>query len=336
MKAKKGNEMHIFVRISAIKKIALMVYLSIFSLYTYSNNSLPSIVFVHIGAQLPVYIQDSVLQARLFNPQTSIYLIANQCALQEKKEYFDTITCINCEDLPQSAEHTHFLNNSTLNNSLNGFWRKTTERFFYLEEFMRTRNVSNVFHLEYDNMLYVDLSELLPACMHYKGIAAIFDTQDRCVPNFMYIPHQASIQSLVKFIAQQAKRGLSDMNIIGFYRKLYNKEFIDSLPIIPKEYDAFQKSLTTPALFSNNIEQFNSIFDGAALGQYLDGIDQSIHGPSAPGFINPDCIFNASKFSIVWLQDSLQRKVPYIEYRGKKYRINNLHIHSKNLSKFKS
>ena len=86
--------------------------------------------------------------------------------------------------------------------------------------------------------------------------------------------------------------------------------------------------------YYNNIEAFQSIFDAAALGQYLGGIDPN-NGPSSPGFINESCVFNPSLLSYEWINDDRGRKIPYIIFSGEKYRINNLHIHCKNLILFK-
>src|SRR3990167_10223288 len=126
------------------------------------------IVFVHLGKNLPEYLPVALKQARLFNPDSSIYLLANDSVL--KFAYFDRIQCISVETLPQSNEHRIFNRLSRLDKrSREGFWRYTTERFFYLHEWMKKENIKDVIHLEYDNMLYVDVSTLLPIFhQHYR------------------------------------------------------------------------------------------------------------------------------------------------------------------------
>jgi len=321
-----------------IKKFVF--FLLITSFHISYNTPNYSIIFVHIGTTLPSYLQHALTQAQLFNPEASIYLVANKEAIVNNKNKLAATSIIYCEDLPQSKMHKNFIEHSTLNNtSLNGFWKKTTERFFYLDECIRTYNLKHVFHLESDNMLYADLSELLPIFKKYKGIAAVFDNDHRCIPSFMYMPTETAMPPLVTFISKNAKKGLNDMEIIALYKNTNNTDLIDGLPIMPKEYtqhDSLQKSVENSEFFSNHIADFNSLFDGAALGQYLGGIDYQVHKPSGPGFINESCIFNASKFKFIWISDNKGRKIPYIQYHGKKYRINNLHIHSKDLHKFKS
>jgi hypothetical protein len=71
---------------------------------------------------------------------------------------------------------------------------------------------------------------------------------------------------------------------------------------------------------------FNSIFDGAAIGQYLGGIYSN---PNLKGYINDTTIFNVSKYNYIW-----EHNEPYMVFENKKIKINNLHIHSKNLKQF--
>ena len=84
-----------------------------------------------------------------------------------------------------------------------------------------------------------------------------------------------------------------------------------------------------------NFSSFLSIFDGAAIGQFLGGIDPK-NGVSKPGFINESCLFNPSLIKFTWEVDDCDRRVPYASYGNSISRINNLHIHSKNLQKFTS
>jgi hypothetical protein len=300
-----------------------------------SSLASPSIIFVHIGSCFPSYLYDAVGQALLFNPTSTIYVIGNEQAFETQK-YPLNVTPVTCESLKPSNEHLQFLKTSTLNKSFrNGFWRKATERFFYLYECIKAYQLTDVFHFEYDNLIYVDLEHLLPIFQkQYKTIGAIFDTQERCVPNCMFIPHVNALYPLISFMSVQASRGMNDMNCIGLFRCL-NQDKIASLPVIPEGKDLFQKQVQEPEFFWHNIEWFDSIFDGAAMGQFLGGIDPR-NGPSSSGFVNQDAVYDVSRFDIRWELDEYQRKVPYLMYHGRKYPINNLHIHSKQLHRFRS
>lgn len=306
-----------------------------------------SIVFIHIGNKIPEYTETALLQARLFNPECPIILIANDAAIQDfpLKDEETNITYVACESLIKLSAHQAFIKQTTLDDQLrNGFWRYTSERFLYLQDLMVQQNLTNVFHLEYDNMLYVNLQDLLPIFTeHYKAIAATFDNDKRCIPGFMFIQNPDTMTTLANFFSQLAKLGYNDMEVLGRFRKRYGKKVIDNLPIISEAY--VRKNLLISPMnhvarnkwnYCQNIELFNSIFDAAALGQYLGGIDPSLYGSSSPGFINESCVFNPSLLTYEWIADEANRSVPYAVYAGTRYRINNLHIHSKKLELFKS
>lgn len=305
-----------------------------------------SIVYVHLGSTLPTYLFDALGQARLFNKEAPICLIADKQAVNAQVEEFsenNKVTLILSEILKRSAMHDQFSKQTTLNNQFrDGFWRKACERFFYLHEYMTQYGVNKVCHIESDNLLYVDIAEILPVLESYKGIGAVFDHDERCIPSFMYIADVDAMTDLVQFIAQHATQGMTDMYAVACYKKERGRDRIDHLPIITEEY-ATQYPLRSSrgdrpadaAAYYRYCDQFNSIFDGAALGQYLGGIDPR-NGVSEPGFINETCVFNPSLLDIMWQKDSEGRSIPYTMFAGRLYRINNLHIHSKQLHKFVS
>lgn len=330
-----------------MKRAVWYVFFWIVSLILYVDAAPYSIVFVHIGQRVPLHVKYALEQARLFNPIEDIFLILNKVAKidDDIQQVFskNDIKLVYCEDLPRSAMHKKFLSESTLNTTfLGGFWFKTTERFFYLDELITQYNLQHVFHLENDNMLYLDLSEHLEIFKQYKKIAAVFDNDDRCIPSFMYFSNKNAINHLVKFIAERAKKGLDDMKVLALYKNEGRSQYIEPLPIIMAEY-AQTYPLITPTgksakdkmFYSYHIDRFNSIFDAAALGQYLGGIDPKV-GQSKPGFINESCVFNPSRLKFTWEKDEQGRKIPYAIFQGKYFRINNLHIHSKKLENFKS
>ncbi|MBI5273967.1 MAG: hypothetical protein HY860_02800 [Chlamydiales bacterium] len=299
----------------------------------------PCIVFVHIGDKLPPHLFIAIEQARLFN-DCDIVLIANQLSLDSKNntllKNLNVIT-VAAESLEKQPQHEQFIASSTLNRKLKeGFWFYATERFFYFNDFLCEFNIQDAIHLESDVMIYIDIKELLPTLKTYPGIAAVFDSDIRCIPSFVYIRHPDALSSLTQFMADIASKGINDMFSIGMYRSMSSKEQIGTLPLV---HDIYIKqeiiSSKDKRIFCNNVTLFNSIFDAAAIGEYLGGWDLST-SLNGPGFINPQCVVDFSKFQITWELDEYNRLIPYATYQNKKLRINNLHIHSKKLHQFAS
>lgn len=308
-----------------------------------------SIVFIHIGKEVPAYATVAFEQARDFNPDCHLILLANEEALVKISHLEEQLnmTLVPCESLVKSAEHERFIRESTLDRKwANGFWIYTSERFLYLQDLMRAYKLSHVFHMEYDNMLYANLGEMLPIfASNYPGVAGTFDNDERCIAGFIYISGVPVMDRLAKCFADCASEGrvsFNDQNMLARFSELYGKEAIDYLPIISREYveknvlrSQKGQAVEDEERFCQHIEEFQSVFDGAALGQFLGGRDP-IHGPCLPGFINEQCVFNPSLLGYVWEADAQNRLVPYIVYKNKKFRINNLHVHSKQLDLFSS
>lgn len=316
--------------------VLVFIFLSHFRADAYS------IVFVHIGENIPSYASIAFSQARYFNPDCPIYIIANQKALNDlfSQGNDDQLIGVDYEKLKKSDEHVKFNQLAKLEK---GFWIYTSERFLYLYDFMREYKVKDIFHLEYDNMLYVDLAKIWPVFSSmYSGIGATFDNDKRCIPGFVYISNEKSMKSLANCFSLYGARGWNDMQVIAQFKKECPEE-IEHLPIIIPEYiknhalrSLIGHKAKNPAKYHKNIELFDSIFDAAAIGQYLGGIDVIHHGGGTPGFINESCLFNPSLLTYSWEKDDEGRLIPCVIYSGHKYRINNLHIHSKNLKNFSS
>lgn len=316
-----------------------------FVMLAHANRLSANIIYVYLSETLPEYVFIGLEQARLFNPKSNIFLIANQTAIDQCRSILKQhgIFAVAAENLRPSKYHQQFNTSSTLDTaSYGGLWRKSTERFFYIQELIAQYNLKSSIHVEADVMLYFNLSELQHCFDRYTGIAAVFDCDYRCVPSIIYIPHEKAINHLLDYITQNASRGLFDMHIIGEYRNTFSSEHVDNLPLIMPEYlqhyplvNSLGKTTSRASSYLKNIEHFHSIFDAAALGQYLGGISP-VHGPPQPGFISETCLFNPSHMMYEWRQDAQGRKVPYAICHGTAYRINDLHIHSKQLHLFKS
>lgn len=307
-----------------------------------------SIVFVQLGDTLPGHIIFSIDQARLFNKNADIYLIANQKAVEKFRNelsFLNGLEIVYAESLPIEKEHALFKKQTKLDRVFrNGFWMFATERFFYLHALMKQKKLNMVFHLESDVMLYMDLSHSLEIFkQRYQGMLGVtFDNLDRCIPGFVFVSSLEPLSLFTKFIVEKSHLGTDDMYLLGKFKSRYFKKRIDSLPILVPEYAQDHPLISAlghigdvNCVYFNHFDQFQSVFDAAALGQYLGGIDPA-NGVSEPGFINESCIFNPSYYDYQWEKDEQGRAIPYLIYKGQKYKINNLHIHCKDLRRFHS
>lgn len=300
-----------------------------------SNHAL---VYVHIGPKFPSYLSIAIAQARLFNPKTPIYLIANKNALSRYNCAKQEVISIPIESLKMTKHHSRFQKHI----KIDGFWRYAIERFFYIDDFIQEYNLNNVFHTENDVMIYFDIEDKLPIFyQNYNNmIATVFDCDERSVPSLVYISNPYVSEKLAKFMSYHGCDGKTDMTLLNDFKEHHYKRLMDHLPILISEYandrpliSLSKKRAQEVSPYINFLDQFGMIFDAAALGQFLGGIDPILNNRGA-GFVAELSVFLTPYFEFKWAKDSKERWIPYISYKGTTYPIANLHIHCKDLRSF--
>jgi len=304
------------------------------------------VVFVHIGRRLPVHAHFALAQARRFTDGPVILVAAaatlRRCWVDPRLQ----VETVSCESLGLSSAHREFRKRSPLDTEFRGgFWTHTTERFFYVETLMRTRGLEDVIHLENDVMLYEDVAALLPVLRgNFAHVAATFDAPNRCVPGFVYFRDAAALTPLVEMLNEllgEPHAAWNDMTLIAEYRRR-RPDRIGRLPLVTPDYAEPLRSAVDPSVlpleeYSALAEEFGGVFDGAALGQYLGGIDpRNTPDPDTRGFINETAVFDPSRYTYRWEADARGRRVPCMSLSERKWRIMNLHVHAKTMLPFVS
>jgi len=84
--------------------------------------------------------------------------------------------------------------------------------------------------------------------------------------------------------------------------------------------------------FSYNFSNFKSLFDPSSYGQHIGGTPEKPEGgwvAAQNGHRAIDPLLTARTIDIIF-----EDKLPYVMLTGKQIKLNNLHIHSKQLSKY--
>jgi hypothetical protein len=278
------------------------------------------VVLVHIGNSLPTYLLNCIQQLRHFVSVPVHVLLERQHinTFNTMIANLPNIYCVGLEDIPKTSIHYEFMNRSSLSH---GFWRSASERFFYLYEYCLLKNLTNIVHIENDNLIYYDFTKFLDI-FSTKPLWAVFDAEHRCIPSFVYIRNADSIKELAEFFL--TNNTANDMETLAMFRQC-NPEFIGCLPIITNYIDPL------PSRYCEHAQTFGVLFDGAAVGQYIGGIDKIHNNGNTEGFINETTIFKCDKAKVEWRQlNSLN--IPYLNDLP----LVNLHIHSKELERWMS
>lgn len=270
-------------------------------------------ILVHTGNQFPNHINDCIFQLKKYNIEIiliiSSKLICNvldkSIKIEPSEEY---------EDL----DYLQFNLKNHDNSYADGFWTRTSSRFFILKNYAKKHNIKSFFHIESDILIFSNFIEIEKKLnsLNFK-CSLVMDSDYKCVPSILWFSDYSILESISNQILLNDH--LNDMNNLAllFYN---NKDYICNFPIIPERLTSLEVD------YSNMYELFDSVFDGAAIGQYLGGIYSD---PNLKGYINDTTIFNVAKYDYIW-----ENNEPYMIFQNKKIKINNLHIHSKQLNQF--
>lgn len=224
---------------------------------------------------------------------------------------FNNINIINANNL-----NDYNFNSNLDKNFRNGFWHFCSKRLFLLYSHIKENNLQNCIHIENDVMIYENLDSIASKFSKDK-ISATFDCNNRVIPGIIYIPNHELFEPIIKNY---------DTNIDDMYNLAkFNEELIEPLPI------CFDKDFNHK--ITKNYNKFNCIFDAAAIGQYLGGVDPRNKSGDTRGFINETCLIKYNNYKFFWIKINGLYK-PYIFYNTNYIPIINLHIHSKNLANF--
>lgn len=271
------------------------------------------LILVHSGNTFPFYINSTIKLAKKYI--SNIHIVVDQQFI----DHIEDKSCIivSSNSLEDFRYQTYNIKNYDTKFRDN-FFTRTSSRFILLDNYITKNNITSCFHIENDIAIFSDLQQIKRKLDHTnKDTAIIMDHPHRCVPSLLWFKNHISSNKLANFIYDN--NTLEDMrNLAQYFLQHRNK--IINLPIVP--FDLIDSNIN----FGNYFNIFDSIFDGAAIGQYLYGIHTEDINKNTSGFINETSVFKPDQYLI-----SFQNKEPYIEYNNRQIKINNLHIHSKNL-----
>jgi len=288
------------------------------SVKPYENEKL---IFVYLGNKLPEYARKSINFAQKYS--------GLDVTLVSDKKFFRT---------GLDKEHSYLLSNDYKNrlsvnmaNSAhakfrNGFWLKTTERFFALEEYMRLNGIKQCFHAELDNLVFANDGLANKLNSLGAGLFVPFDSPNRAVASLMYVNSIATLRNFCQFV-DQIHGNYNDMELLA----MYGATNTSGVLALPSSID--NESLKS-LLLQKGIKTINEkdvgIFDAAAIGQWYFGIDpRNSYFKVQNRFINDVANVDLSQFHLRWSDELRKFYASDKSKQQSEYLVNNLHIHSK-------
>lgn len=272
------------------------------------------IILVHTGTNFYDYINDCIYMLERYN--FKIHIIISKDLVNNLKS--NNLIVVIAEDYYDDRLKIY---HNDMDDFRDGFWKRTSSRFILIDNYVRRNKIKSFFHIENDILVFSDFKNIKNILEDKnEEMFIVLDSVNRCIPSVVYFKNSDITNKLSRFIIDN--NDTVDMyNLFRFYS--LNKDIVANLPIISKEL------IINNINFNNYYSDLNSIFDGAAIGQYLGGIDPRNNSSNTIGFVNEQCIFNVSKYKYTW-----DNGEPYMLLDNTMIKINNLHIHSKNLNIF--
>lgn len=298
------------------------------------------IVYCFIGP-LPSYAIDTVYQTRLFY-QGPIYFIISDLEsphLVALQSY--GVECISYHELKDETFHECIKEHHSKFSLVEGLKGRENlfvyafERFFVLYHAMEKREWTDVLFLELDNLIYDDPLKWEES-FSSKPIAFMYDNVKRCASGICFIQTPTILfeftQCCMEYIRETdiTSAFMTEMQALySFWMK--NPEKVQLIPIHwPSEH-------VPPETYENYHRYKKTIFDAAAIGVYIGGVDPyHTDGLIRTGLHCIWSIINYTHYQYEWREDQECRLIPYVLNKDKWIRINNLHIHSKNLTPYLS
>jgi hypothetical protein len=295
-----------------------------------------AVVFVHVGDNSPRgFMRHSLEQAAFFAGDSQVIVLTHREhrkafeGLLKGSRFKSQIQLSFTDDMRRSDLHQQFLRSQHFPEWNGGFWRVTTQRFFYLHEFMHERAAGCVLHLESDVMVYEDLLSLINARRNGQKVLFPLD-RSRGIGSVIFLESAAPLELLCQYALDFP--AVNDMELLGgFFERFGEQNIVGALPTMPLDL-CLGKGFDTRR-FARPTEEGWGLFDGAALGQFLGGVDPIHDRRDTRGFKNEMFDLDPSELELCW-QVSEHSKTP-VTVNTINQPIRNLHIHSKQTERFR-
>ena len=287
-------------------------------------------VFVYLGEELPKYAHASLELAERFSG-LDVTLLGNLVLRNQIKK--SNIDFVAIEDFYNSKKFMEVASKISLPLSFrNGFWSKTLERFFVLQQYMETYQVPYIFHAELDQILF-GCDKLLKSLeeIQFKGVALPFHTIDLGVASVFYCNDIKSLESLLEF-ANLLPSFHNEMELIAQWA-ISNPHMVKLLPTIAsveKSNDRYHYS----GLEIIPYKTIDGILDARQIGQWLGGQDpRNVNIWTSPKnkYVESSSeeILTYSELSNLELELTSEGSLLILYNRSEVYNLYNVHLHSK-------
>jgi len=280
---------------------------------------------------IPDYLKICLKQIKHFNTNVTIHLIT------DKNIQADGVKCYNINNFGITWGLNHkvkFFKNNPVKHHKELFLSSAL-RFIYIYELCRHLKLEDIFTFDNDVLIYGDLNYVKNALPVGTKIAFTQSVKNEFICGLCYFKSYNDIAEIAGDFEAFLQYAQEDLKNI--FKDNFTGNFISEMSLlffVNKIRDL--QSYILPSSPKDSIN--NLVFDSITYGQLLGGLSPNNGGDGTP-FIDKNHIIanDLTSNSIHALFDeSIKKPVVIDNSTGKIYNLFNLHIHSKNLNKFKS
>lgn len=267
-----------------------------------------NILLVHLGGPVPPYFWLCIKQIRNYYDGV-IYACAEDLSPTMCSKY--GVVSISPNDFIENRVRD-FEQVSWFRSRYGAFWDYAFRRLFVIEGVLFNTGISDVLHIENDVLIYSDPRSL--DLSHYgRGMVAANDIGPKYATYaYCHIPNHEAMRKL----------NTANLEILSLGKAILMERYRDSMVnemLIAKDLMNQGKLATLPFLPPGEI------FDGASWGQYAFGTTGD-----PPGWTGSHHWIGAEiqkgRLNLEW-----EKGEPFAAHNGERYKIHNLHVHSKKL-----
>lgn len=288
------------------------------------------VYFIYLGQRLPKYAWPSIELAQRHSG-LNVHLISDIRAIPAHPD--NTFDVVDVRDFYKPQEFEKFADKISSSHSFrSGFWLRTLERFFVMEQLMIDRSLPNILHAELDQLLFNagDLASNLDKS-EKRGMFLPFHDSNSAVASIFFCNDVSSIRGLIDF-GFSSTDVENEMSLIARFANSTTSR-VHALPTISSET---KPEVTTRLTSITPIpaERLGGVVDAAQIGQWVAGIDpRNVPPTKAPvtKFVdqpNP-MLLNREELEDTHFTLSSDSTLSVSVGDKALFRLFNLHIHSK-------
>jgi len=287
------------------------------------------LVFVHFNTKLPRHLELNIERSLRLFPVRNVHLLTDQDVGHLRGRN------LRIHHLSQD-NRWHELNSSLIHpkDFRGNFWLTSLARFFALSDFAEVHKAPFL-HIESDVLISNDFPFDTLSELKYD-LAFPIVSNSQAIASTLYIRNHSAAKLLANYSLECSRQNSSTTDMLVLFN--FMSEFPDLVSILPSGF-SHARSLEALSCRQKVIDSeiyFRAAFDGFDFGRFLFGDDpRNARGFSILRKNDQNTFLDVGNLTLVTTEN---RTFPSIRLKsnGELIPLYSLHIHSKNLSLFKS